>query len=275
MNDNPEIGRCVEAGGISTNVHLQGTGPEVLLLHGSGAGVSAWANWKLTIPALAKRFRVIAPDVLGFGYTSVPAETRFRLDVWCGHILDLLDTLGVARTHVVGNSFGGALALALAIRAPERVDRMVLMGSAGIEFELTDALDQVWTYPTSREEMGSLLRQLTANPDLVSDELVALRYRASRRPEVQAIFPRLFPSPRQQGIRLLASGEEAIRAIRRESLIIHGREDQVVPPEVGYRLFRLLPNSRLYMFSRCGHWAHFEHAEVFHLLLLKFLSGAL
>ncbi len=72
--DNPEIGATVQAGGIATNYHDSGSGEPVLLLHGSGPGVTAWANWRTVLPALARDFRVIAPDMVGFGYTGRPAD---------------------------------------------------------------------------------------------------------------------------------------------------------------------------------------------------------
>ena len=145
MSDrNPEIGRTVSAGGIDTNFHEVGTGRPVFLIHGSGPGVTAWANWRPVIPGLSEEFRVIAPDMVGFGYTARPIDAVYDPDYWVKHALDFLDALGIDRTHIVGNSFGGALALALAIRAPARVDRLVLMGSAGLEFDLTPGLEAVW-----------------------------------------------------------------------------------------------------------------------------------
>src|SRR5439155_26333703 len=113
---NPEIGRSIGAGGIRTNYHDTGTGAPVLLLHGSGPGVSAWANWRLVLPALAQHRRVIAPDMVGFGYTDRPAGVRYDMSTWVEQVLDLMDALGVQQADVVGKSFGGALALALAIR---------------------------------------------------------------------------------------------------------------------------------------------------------------
>lgn len=77
---NPEIGNRIDAGGIETNYHDQGSGHPVLMVHGSGPGVTGWANWRLNMAALARHARVIAPDMVGFGYTDVPAGTRYTLD---------------------------------------------------------------------------------------------------------------------------------------------------------------------------------------------------
>ena len=105
MNTAPEIGATILAAGLATNLHDIGSDRghgTVLLLHGSGPGVSAYANWRLTMPALEKDFRVIAPDLVGFGYSDVD-PARFTPAGWTSHALGVLDALGIERAHVVGN----------------------------------------------------------------------------------------------------------------------------------------------------------------------------
>jgi len=272
--ENPEIGQTIGTAGFSTNYHEQGSGPPVLLLHGSGPGVSAWANWRLVIPALAKDFRVLAPDLVGFGYTERPGGVRYDLDTWVHHACAFLDALKLETVHLVGNSFGGSLALALAIRAPERVGRLVLMGSVGLEFEITEGLDKTWAYTPSLEAMKELLDIFAYERKLVTDELARLRYEASIRPGVQEAYASMFPAPRQNGIRLLSSPEADVRDIDAETLIIHGREDRVIPPEVSQRLFGLIPRSQMHLFGQCGHWTQIEHNARFNTLVANFLSEA-
>jgi 2-hydroxymuconate-semialdehyde hydrolase len=260
------------AGGINTNYHDQGSGPAVLLIHGSGPGVTAWANWRLTIPELAKRFRVIAPDMMGFGYTERPQEIQYDMDIWVNHALSLLDALGIDSAHVVGNSFGGGLALALAIRAPRRVNRLVLMGSAGVRFDLTEGLDKAWGYTPSIENMRELLDIFAYDRTLVTDDLARLRYEASIRPGYQEAFASMFPAPRQRGVDALASDESDIRTISKETLIIHGREDRVIPLSSTYRLFELIDRAQLHVFGHCGHWTQIEHAARFNRLVSDFFA---
>lgn len=114
MSANPEIAHTVDVEGIATNYHRLGSGPPVVLLHGSGPGVSAYANWRLTMPALAERFTVIAPDIVGFGFTDRPEAFPYGLDAWRAHLLGFVDALGLERFSLVGNSFGGGLAISLA-----------------------------------------------------------------------------------------------------------------------------------------------------------------
>jgi 2-hydroxymuconate-semialdehyde hydrolase len=271
---NPEIARSIAAAGITTNFHDSGEGYPVLFIHGSGPGVSAWANWRLALPELAKRHRVLAPDMVGFGFTARPAGIAYDLETWVKQAVGLLDALGLARAHIVGNSFGGAIALALAIRHPERVGRLVLMGSVGVPFPITDGLDAVWGYEPSIDNMKALLDIFAFSRELVNDELAELRYRASIRPGFQESFSAMFPAPRQRWVDAMASAEADIRALPHDTLIVHGRDDKVIPLSNSLTLLQWIDRSQLHVFSRCGHWVQIEHAARFARLLTDFFSEA-
>ena len=274
MTTSAEIGLSVNAGGIATNYHDQGTGDPVVLLHGSGPGVSAWVNWRLVIPHLAQDFRALAPDIVGFGFTERPEDISYDMDTWLKHALDFFDALEIEQAHVIGNSFGGSLALALAIRAPERVSRLVLMGSVGLEFELTEGLDLTWGYTPSLENMRRMLDLFAYNRALVTDELAQLRYEASLRPGVQEAYAAMFPAPRQEGIRRICSKEADVRNVEHETLIIHGRDDRIIPVSCSEQLFRYIKNSQLHIFGNCGHWTQIEHNRRFNQLVTDFLLEA-
>jgi len=270
----PEIGASVLAAGIATNYLEAGdpSAPPVLLLHGSGPGVTAYANWRLTIPALATRVRVVAPDLVGFGFTERPDTVVYDMDTWVGQVVGLLDALGIERASVVGNSFGGALALRLAARYPDRVDRLVLMGSVGVPFPITDGLDRVWGYEPSIESMKELIGLFAHSRELVTDELAEVRYRASVQPGFQESFAAMFPAPRQRWVDAMSTPDDQIAAIKHETLLIHGREDQVIPVQTSLRLLELIDRAELHVFGRCGHWTQIECADRFTTLLLDFLS---
>lgn len=271
---NPELGRRVRTGAFETNVLDAGTGDPVLFIHGSGPGVSAWANWRLVLPVLAEQRRVIAPDMVGFGFTDRPAGITYSMDIWVRQALDLLDALHVERTDLVGNSFGGALALALATRHPERVRRLVLMGSVGVPFPITPGLDAVWGYTPSFENMRRLLDVFAYSRELVTDELAQLRYQASIRPGFQESFAAMFPAPRQRWVDAMCSPEAAIRALPHQTLVIHGREDQVIPLSNSLMLANGIPRAQLHVFGQCGHWTQIEHAARFAQLVGSFLAEA-
>lgn len=272
---NPEIGQSITAAGIRTNYHDSGgAGAPVLLIHGSGPGVSAWANWRLVMPALAQQARVIAPDMVGFGYTERPEGFVYNMDAWVRQAVGLLDALGIERTDLVGNSFGGGLSLALAIRHPERVRRLVLMGSAGVSFPLTEGLDAVWGYTPSVENMRAIMDYFAFDQGLMSDDLARLRFEASIRPGFQESFAAMFPAPRQRWIEALASAEADIRALPHQALVIHGREDRVIPLSTSLTLSSWIQRSQLHVYGQCGHWTQIEHAARFARLVGDFLAEA-
>jgi len=271
---NPEIARSVDAAGLRTNYHDLGQGAPVLLIHGSGPGVSAWANWRLVMPELARRARVIAPDMVGFGYTERPPGFAYGMDAWVRQAVGLLDALDIERTDLVGNSFGGGLALALAIRHPARVRRLVLMGSVGVPFAITPGLDAVWGYTPSVARMRALLDIFAFDRSLVNDELAQLRYQASIRPGFQESFAAMFPPPRQRWVDALASRESDIRRLPHEALVIHGREDRVIPLATSLTLADWIPRAQLHVYGRCGHWTQIEHAARFARLVGDFLAEA-
>ena len=193
---NPEIARNIEVHGVKTNYHDLGSGKPLFLIHGSGPGVSAWANWRLAMPNFSEVARVIAPDMLGFGYSERPGKDYYNMESWLDQVVGLMDALDIERTDLVGNSFGGAISLAMAIRHPDRVRRIVLMGSAGLALGLSEGLDQVWGYSPSIENMRRLLDIFAYDRSLVTDELAELRYKASIRPGFQESFSAMFPAPR-------------------------------------------------------------------------------
>jgi 2-hydroxymuconate-semialdehyde hydrolase len=269
----PELGTMVTAGGIRTNVHDAGSGAPVLLIHGSGPGVSAWANWRFAIPRLASRLRVIAPDIVGFGYTDPPESFKYSLSQWRDHLLAVLDALGVQKASVVGNSFGGALALSLAAAEPARVDRLVLMGSVGVQFPLTSELDAIWGYEPSLDNMRALMHTFAYDQTIVNDELVRLRYEASTRRETRDAYAEMFPAPRQSGIDALCLPEDSIRALPHRTLLIHGRDDRVIPMQTSLRLLELIPKSELHIYGNCGHWVQIERSGEFVDLVARFLTA--
>jgi 2-hydroxymuconate-semialdehyde hydrolase len=271
---NPEIARTVVANGIRTNVHDLGSGPPLLMIHGSGPGVSAWANWRLAMPVLARQARVIAPDMVGFGYTERTASQRYDMEAWVGQAIGVLDAMEVERTDLVGNSFGGALALALTIRHPQRVRRLVLMGSVGVPFDITPGLDAVWGYSPSLQHMRELLDVFAFDRNLVTDELAQLRFEASIRPGFQESFSAMFPAPRQRWVDEMASAEADIRRIAHQTLVVHGREDRVIPLATSITLSNWIPRAQLHVYGQCGHWTQIEHAARFAQLVGNFLAEA-
>jgi len=245
-----------------------------VLLHGSGPGVSALANWRLALPALGETFRVLALDLVGFGETQVDGEVGTALDTWVRHAAGFIEALRIGPVDVVGNSMGGAVALGLAARRPDLVRRVVTMGTVGVPFSITDGLDRVWGYRPSLEAMRELIGLFAHDPSLAEDEeLVRLRFEASADPRTSERYAALFPPPRQRWVDALALTDEELAGIRQPALLVHGLEDRVVPWEAtSLRIARMVPDGRLCLFPRCGHWVQIERSEDFHRLVRCFLS---
>ena len=268
----PEIANSIQTGAFKTNYHDIGEGYPVVFLHGSGPGVTAYANWNRVFPLMKDEFRLIAPDMVGFGYTERVEGQVYNMNVWVQQTIDLFDALGIEKANLVGNSFGGALALSVAIKYPERINKLVCMGAMGVSFPITYGLDQVWGYTPSPANMAKLLEIFTYDHSFATPELAESRYQGSIQPGFQESFSRMFPEPRQNGVEDMAGNENYIRYIPHETLIIHGREDRVIPMATSLKLFELIPNAEMHCFGKCGHWSQIERSKEFAELLLWFFK---
>ena len=271
MEKRPEIANSISTGTFNTNYHDVGKGFPLVLLHGSGPGVSAWANWNKLFPLLSSDHRIIAPDLVGFGYTDRPEGQVYNMDAWVTQTVNLLDALKIEQADIVGNSFGGALALALAIKYPKRVRKLVLMGSMGVTFPLTYGLDRVWGYTPSLTNMQELIGIFAYNRAMMPPELAKGRYEGSIQPGFQESFSSMFPAPRQAGVEAMAQYEIYLKELRHQTLIVHGREDRVIPLETSMKLISLIENAQLHVFGKCGHWTQIERTEEFAELVRNFL----
>jgi pimeloyl-ACP methyl ester carboxylesterase len=268
----PPATKRIQAAGIATAYLEAGSGDPVLMLHGSGPGVSGTANWQRNIPTLAERFHVLAPDIVGFGQTERPDDVVYSLRSWTDHVWAFLDAHGIERTAVVGNSLGGRIALQMATDHPDRIGRMVLMGSPGVGMTPTEGLAALRAYEPSHDAMRTLLRTYFAvDPALITDELVTIRYEASIADGAFEAYRAMFFDPRHRGSEL-AITEAEVRAIDTPILLVHGREDKVVPLAVSQTMVELLPNADLHVFSHCGHWTQIERAAEFTALVGDFLG---
>lgn len=266
-------GKTLRALDLDTNYHEAGSGAPVVLLHGSGPGVSAWTNWKRVLPRLGQDFRAIAPDMAGFGYTERNTELIYDIKLWVKHLIAFLDALGIEKASLIGNSFGGSLSLAAAARFPERFDRLVLMGTPCDKFSMTPGLRAGWDYEPSREAMRKTMAHFPFDPAFITDELVEDRYQASLIPGAQEGLRKLLAKPNAEGDTPLSGmPEKVVAGIEHSTLVLHGREDRVIPVEMGILLARTMPNAELHMFGRCGHWVQAERFEAFVMLARNHLG---
>jgi 2-hydroxy-6-oxonona-2,4-dienedioate hydrolase/4,5:9,10-diseco-3-hydroxy-5,9,17-trioxoandrosta-1(10),2-diene-4-oate hydrolase len=260
-----------------------GSGPAVVMLHGGGPGASGVSNYSRNIDALAAHFRVIVPDMPGYGRSDKRVDHSDPYGYLADKIRGVLDELDIDTAHLIGNSLGGGTALRLALDTPGRVDKLVLMGPVGIGTTRaipTAGIRSLLSYyggnGPSREKLATFIRTyLVYEGASVPDDLIDLRYQASIDPEVVADPPTSMPS-----------GPSVLRAIWRSdftrdsrlkklatpTLVLWGRDDKVNPPAGGPMLLNTMPNAELVMTSHTGHWMQWERADLFNELVTEFLS---
>ena len=267
--------RIVDTPSGPIHLHDYGEGPPVVFLHGSGPGATGWSNFAQNMRTLGTRFRCLAVDMPGWG-RSVPASPQDR----CHHrtAVEILDALEIDSAAFVGNSMGGATCLKVAATAPDRVTHLVTMGAGAGGVKLFGAADgpteglkvlqRAYRDP-SPEAMQELVRVMTFDPSLADPELARERSRnATAFPEHLENFVAGIGRDRPH-----RATEEELSSITCPALILHGRDDRVVHYENGLKLVTLIPDSRLVLLNRCGHWAQVEHAEEFDRLVAGFLGG--
>ena len=261
-----------------------GTGDPVVLLHGGGPGASGMSNYARNVDALASRFRVIVPDLPGYGRSSKNLEQTDPFGALAEAIRALLDHLGLDTAHLVGNSYGGACALRLALDTPHRVDRLVLMGPGGIGTTRgapTKGLNALLGYYTgtgpSRDKLETFVRTyLVYDAEAVPDSAIEERYQASIDPDVVAHPPLRRPS----GLgalktlwRMDFTRDSRLETLPNRTLVIWGQNDKVNRPAGGQMLVDAMPNADLLMPARTGHWVQWERADLFNKVVTDFLDG--
>ncbi|WP_322058399.1 alpha/beta fold hydrolase [Paraburkholderia sp. J63] len=257
-----------------------GTGPTVLMLHEGSPGASGLSNYSRNIGMLAARYRVLVPDLPGYGQSSKGIDVRDPFGDLAASMLAMLRAIRISRAHVVGNSFGGACALRMAIESPETIGRLVLMGADGVNTSRalpTMALRRSIGYykgrGPSREKLATLLRRdFVDDASSVTEDLVDERFRASLGPEVLAK-----PSLRRlRGItnfrHIDFTRDPRVRAVENPTLVLWGMEDKVNRVSGAKALATRLPNCDVHLYGKTGHWVQWERAEEVNAAVASFLA---
>jgi pimeloyl-ACP methyl ester carboxylesterase len=239
------------------------------------------SNYSRNIDALAQSHRVIVPDMPGYGRSTKHVDHSDPFGFLADMIRGLLDEMGIATAHLIGNSYGGAAALRLALDTPHRAGRLVLMGPGGIGTTRglpTAGLKSLLSYyggeGPSREKLAAFIRTyLVYEGTAVPDELIDLRYQASVDPEVVADPPLQRPKGLRTLVRMDLTRDKRLKHLPNPTLVLWGRDDKVNRPSGGPLLLNLMPNAELVMTSHTGHWMQWERADLFNQLVTEFLSA--
>lgn len=260
--------------------HRAGSGPGLLLLHGSGPGVSGWANFGGTLAAFADRYTVVVPDLPGYGSSYVPDldDTDYVAAV-TEAVLAVLDAEGLDRVDVVGNSLGGMLTAALAIAHPDRFRRLVMMGPGGIAPPLLAPLPSegiklllAFNENPTRENLVRWMQAMVGDQSFLTEERIEDRWRTASAPGAldfnREFYRRAFRPRPNPGVPIWAQ----LGRIGHPTLLTFGRDDRVTPLETALHPLRNIRNAELHVFPNCGHWAMQERKEEFERVVAEFLD---
>lgn len=272
----PPASRFAQAGGVKIHYHEAGSGYPLICIHGAGPGATAWSNFRGNFAELSRHFRTILLDMPQYGKSDKPVIEGGRLAFLARALRDFMETLGIAQAHFIGNSMGGQSALKLAIDFPEKINRLVIIGSsplkAGSIFQPMplEAIRNIREYyrgeGANRAKMRQLLESFVSNPALITDDLVEERYASSIEPEILEINGK--PAADAEDLYF------ELPRVKAKTLMIWGQDDRAGALDVGLIMLRRVPDGRLYLFSKCGHWAQVEHREEFNRVVLDFLTNA-
>ncbi len=271
--------RYIKVGNLKTRYWALGeNGTPVILIHGLGASADIWMY---NVDALAEQHRVYVPDLVGFGRSDKPGPSFSPFD-YTRFLDDFRTTLSIDRASLIGQSLGGGVALHYALQFPQKVNKLVLVDSAGLGKEVIWTLKlmslplvgELFSHP-SRKGVEIFFKLAVRNRALVTKDFVELYYEIFSRPGFQKFFLMIL----RKIVDIRGAREEILDPImnnlfkiNRPVLIIWGEKDRVLPLKHGYLGKEKLPNAKLKIMDGCGHIPFFERSDEFNRTVLEFLS---
>jgi pimeloyl-ACP methyl ester carboxylesterase len=277
----PEAQRTIPFGEGQIAYHDSGDGAPLLLLHGSGPGVTGWRNFSGNAPVFAERFRCIIPDLPGYGESSGIAGDQFAGTI--DAVIHLMDSLKIERASLIGNSFGGLISARLAAAHPNRVTRLVTIGGVGVPifnpfpYEGVERLAEFVANPT-REQIILWLRSMVFDQSILTEELIDARFTSATQPQALETNRKIYSRAGLSAIAQGMAGPDAVQSfaylpkIQAPTLLTWGRDDRVTPLDGALLPLRLIPNAELHIFPKCGHWAMIEQKVAFESAVMAFLT---
>lgn len=239
---------------------------DLVLLHGIGASAERWLR---VAPTLAKYFRVLVPDIIGFGRSDKPT-VEYTMDFFQNFMAGFYENLKLHRPSIIASSFGGHIAAEYAIRHSRKVDRLVLVSSAGMMRTSTPVLDgyiMAALYPT-RENALAAFRSMAHDPaavdeDTVDDFVARMRLENSKYAFMSTLL----------GIRYAPALRGRLSGIMAPTLVLWGDDDRMIPVQYA-KDFKEIPNSEIVVIKDCGHTPYVEKPLTFNRIAIKFLAGS-
>ena len=259
-----------------------GSGPALLLLHGLGCDHTTWSP---VIESLAKRYTVIAPDLLGHGASDKP-RADYSVGGYANGMRDLLTVLGIESVTVIGHSFGGGVAMQFAYQFPERTERLVLVSTGGLGPQVSPAIRAITT-PGFNQVMGVLtlpgIRHLatTVMRALGSTGPASLRDLA----EAAEIYDSFKDGPSRAAIRhvvravvdwkgqIISMSDRAYLTDAMPMCVVWGRNDTIIPVRHASNAAALAPTARIEVMPNSGHFPHKDHPQRFVKIINEFIRS--
>lgn len=270
----------VDVAGVNYHYLHAGEGEKtILLLHGGGLDY-AQLSWELLIPHLSEEYRIIAPDLPGYGESDQP-NVKFNVPYYIKFLKQFLDSLSIEKTSLVGISMGGAISTGFTLENPERVEKLVLVDSYGLQrkapmhklsylfVRLPGMRAMTYWSLRNRALVKYSLSSILKRPGSLTDELIDLVHEQVKRPGVAKAFSDL-----QDGDidwhGLKTNYLDRLNEIMSQTLIIHGEKDSLVPLGSSQEAHRLITGSEIYIMAGCGHWPQRDNPEEFNRVVKDF-----
>ncbi|MFF7474216.1 alpha/beta fold hydrolase [Streptomyces sp. NPDC008092] len=260
--------------------HEAGDGPPLLMLHGSGPGVTGWRNYRGNLPVFARHFRCLALEFPGFGVSDPTPENPMAAAPKA--VLRFLEGLGLDRVDVIGNSMGGFVAVGLAVARRDLFRRIVTIGGVGRNLlspgpsEGLNLLVEFAENPT-RDNLVQWLRSMVHDPALLTDELIEERWASATEPATLEASRRIYGRQAMAAMQAAQSRSDQpiwamLHKVAAPTLLTWGRDDRVTPLESALLPMRTIPRAELHVLPDCGHWAMIEQKEAWESAVLAFLT---
>ena len=255
--------------GTTVHCYEGGKGPPILMLHGTGPGAGTAAMWSRVLKPLARRYHVLAADLIGFGRSGVkPREPFYDLDMWSRQAQMALDRLTPAGpVGVIGHSLSGYLVLRLAANNV-KIDKVLATGAMGARFKKNDAIKFAWTMPANEDGLRQLYRIVSMSPPEATEQFVADRFKLIDTPSYRDYFTRMFKGDAQRYMNQATLTKSELARITQQVVLLYGAQDRPVPfTEAAIPLANAIPQADLIRLANCGHTPSLDQPE-------KFLSVA-
>ncbi len=265
--------KFAQVGDVRIHYNEVGTGEPLICLHGAGPGASSWSNFRTNLDPFSAQYRTLLWDMPQYGKSDKIVIPGPRLTYVSGILRQFMDQLGIEKARFVGNSMGGQVAIKLAIDSPERVEKLVVIGSTPVGQSLfcpmpLEGIKMIANYykgeGPSLEKMRTLIQTLLYDSSFMTEEVLQERYEASLDPDVIRIMRDSAPGREDLS--------DQLHKVACPALIVWGMDDRFGALDIGLLMQRKFQDARMHIFAKCGHWAQVEHADEFNRLVLGFFA---